>query len=139
MQCGTHREGAHTGLGLSVSYGIINRHRGTITVDSVEGEGTTFAIKLPIAKKTEKQEVKEEKVIPIKSTQKKALTDPVADEGLRQDYSGAPCASVNQTSPFTYRLQQMTAQRTDLMTPKAYDAKRCCQLSSAFCPLISDL
>ncbi len=37
-----------TGLGMSVSYGIINRHRGTISVDSVEDQGTTFTIKLPI-------------------------------------------------------------------------------------------
>ncbi|MBW2184815.1 MAG: HAMP domain-containing histidine kinase, partial [Deltaproteobacteria bacterium] len=36
-----------TGLGLSVSYGIVNRHHGTIAVDSVEGEGTTFTIKFP--------------------------------------------------------------------------------------------
>jgi CheY-like chemotaxis protein/anti-sigma regulatory factor (Ser/Thr protein kinase) len=37
-----------TGLGMSISYGIINRHQGTIVVDSVEGEGTTFTITLPI-------------------------------------------------------------------------------------------
>jgi PAS domain S-box-containing protein len=37
-----------TGLGMSISYGIINRHQGTIVVDSVEGAGTTFTIKLPI-------------------------------------------------------------------------------------------
>jgi len=52
-----------TGLGMSVSYGIINRHRGTIEVDSVEDKGTTFTIKLPIsdkAKKGEKIEVKPE-------------------------------------------------------------------------------
>ena len=37
-----------TGLGMSISYGITNRHQGTIVVDSVVGEGTTFTIKLPI-------------------------------------------------------------------------------------------
>jgi two-component system NtrC family sensor kinase len=36
-----------TGLGLAVSYGIIDRHRGQIEVQSEEGKGTTFTIKLP--------------------------------------------------------------------------------------------
>jgi signal transduction histidine kinase len=35
-------------LGLSISYGIIKEHGGTITVESKEGEGTTFTIHLPI-------------------------------------------------------------------------------------------
>jgi len=37
-----------TGLGLAVSYGIIDRHRGQIDVQSEEGKGTTFTIKLPL-------------------------------------------------------------------------------------------
>ena len=37
-----------TGLGMSISYGIINRHKGTIGVESREGQGTTFTIKLPV-------------------------------------------------------------------------------------------
>ena len=37
-----------TGLGLSVAYGIISRHKGEITIDSQEGKGTTFKIRLPL-------------------------------------------------------------------------------------------
>jgi two-component system NtrC family sensor kinase len=37
-----------TGLGLSVSYGIIQNHGGRIAVKSVVGEGTTFTIELPV-------------------------------------------------------------------------------------------
>ena len=37
-----------TGLGMSISYGIINRHQGSIVLESVEGAGSTFTIKLPI-------------------------------------------------------------------------------------------
>jgi len=36
-----------TGLGLSVSYGIIREHHGDIFVESKEGKGTRFIIKLP--------------------------------------------------------------------------------------------
>lgn len=49
----TKARGAGTGLGLFVSYLIINQHLGTIEVDSKLGEGTTFIIKLPIASKDE--------------------------------------------------------------------------------------
>jgi len=38
-----------SGLGLSVCYGIINRHGGEILVDSQENLGTTFTIKLPVS------------------------------------------------------------------------------------------
>jgi PAS domain S-box-containing protein len=38
-----------SGLGLSVSYGIIRSHNGEIQVKSQEGRGTTFMIKLPLA------------------------------------------------------------------------------------------
>lgn len=40
--------GQGTGLGLSVSYGIIKDHGGEIRVESVEGCGTTFTIILPL-------------------------------------------------------------------------------------------
>ncbi len=36
-----------TGLGLYISYGIVEKHGGTLTVESVLGEGTTFTIQLP--------------------------------------------------------------------------------------------
>lgn len=44
----TKEVGRGTGLGLSVSHGIITKMGGTISVDSTPGEGALFAIKLPV-------------------------------------------------------------------------------------------
>jgi two-component system NtrC family sensor kinase len=37
-----------TGLGLAVSWGIVDNHNGTITVESKVGEGTRFIVRLPV-------------------------------------------------------------------------------------------
>ena len=42
-------KGNRTGLGLSVAYGIVQAHHGTIDVNSTLGRGTTLIIKLPTA------------------------------------------------------------------------------------------
>jgi len=42
-------KGGGTGLGLAVSYGIIEQHKGQIEVKSKEYKGSTFIISLPIA------------------------------------------------------------------------------------------
>lgn len=44
----TKPEGQGTGLGLSVSYGIISNHNGHIQVESTVGKGSTFTIILPV-------------------------------------------------------------------------------------------
>ena len=66
-----------TGLGLSVSYGIIKRHKGIILVDSAEGKGTMFTITIPFAEGVVESEAK---VKPLKGTQKRAHILVVEDE-----------------------------------------------------------
>lgn len=43
-------ERSGTGLGLAIVKHIMNRHRGGLTVESVQGEGATFGVYLPMAK-----------------------------------------------------------------------------------------
>ena len=46
----TTRRPLGTGLGMSVSYGVIMRHGGKIEAESEEGNGTTFNLSIPIRK-----------------------------------------------------------------------------------------
>jgi two-component system, NtrC family, sensor kinase len=47
----TKATGRGTGLGLSVSYGIIKEHAGKIDVRSTPGKGTSFRLEFPVARK----------------------------------------------------------------------------------------
>ncbi len=54
----TKSAGSGTGLGLSVTYGIIKDHQGEVTVESDTGQGTTFIIKFPVKKAVEDNSLK---------------------------------------------------------------------------------
>jgi PAS domain S-box-containing protein len=49
------------GLGMSLAYGIIVRHSGKILIESQEGEGATFTVRLPKRKSDELKIIKEKK------------------------------------------------------------------------------
>ena len=75
------------GLGLAVSYGIIRRHEGTVDVESQVSVGTTFRIRLPIAKCATKAQPGGDfvslKTVPAKSSQTRILV--VDDEEYVRD------------------------------------------------------
>lgn len=70
-------KGEHgTGMGLAVSYGIIQEHEGRITVDSKPGKGTTFELVFPAVATT----VSDEPVATCRSVEKKARILVVDDD-----------------------------------------------------------
>jgi PAS domain S-box-containing protein len=60
----TKPQGRGTGLGLSVSYGIVSEHGGQIHARSRPGEGTTFVIELPVYREEEVAEASESAIEP---------------------------------------------------------------------------
>ncbi|MEM9564212.1 MAG: ATP-binding protein, partial [Actinomycetota bacterium] len=49
VDSGRSRETGGTGLGLSIVRHAVLNHRGTVDVDSLEGHGSTFTIRLPVS------------------------------------------------------------------------------------------
>jgi len=56
----TKPEGVGTGLGLSVSYGIIKKHGGDISLENMPGGGVRVVIELPLIATTEEDETTEQ-------------------------------------------------------------------------------
>jgi len=48
----TKEQGKGTGLGLAMVYGAVNTHHGFVDVESIEGEGSTFRIYIPLSEST---------------------------------------------------------------------------------------
>lgn len=55
------REIGGTGLGLSITKSAILRHHGTISVESVEGEGTSFTVRIPLRYSVQPMELEVDK------------------------------------------------------------------------------
>ena len=53
--------GKGTGIGLSLSYGVVQSHGGTIRVESEDGQGAAFVIELPMDRQGKVQPAKSEK------------------------------------------------------------------------------
>ncbi len=78
----TKREGKGVGLGLSVCYGIIERHDGKIEANSLEGEGSTFIIELPLHSVTEGEA--ESPAERTRSSEKESITGGHSDESQQK-------------------------------------------------------
>jgi len=77
-----------TGLGLAISSGIVLEHGGSLDVDSCEGEGTTFTVRLPRAEGflSERPELEPE-AVPERTARARSLRVLVVDdEELVRDF-----------------------------------------------------
>ncbi len=61
----TKETGKGTGLGLAIIHGIIHDYGGTITVESVLGQGTSFHVYFPVIDKEALPSVEEAEAIPL--------------------------------------------------------------------------
>ncbi len=73
----------NSGLGMSVSYGIIKRHGGEILIESEPGKGTTFIIHLPTGYGEEKIEEKVLKPKPVQAVRSARILVIDDDESVR--------------------------------------------------------
>ncbi|MGI2335906.1 MAG: response regulator [Dehalogenimonas sp.] len=90
----TKDPGEGTGLGLSLSFGIVQEHGGTIRVESVVGQGSTFVIELPVPppnNEQPEQELLNNEAAPLKMKQAAVLMlddEPVIIELLETIFGG---------------------------------------------------
>jgi signal transduction histidine kinase/ActR/RegA family two-component response regulator len=78
-----------TGLGLAMVYGIIQRHRGTMAIESELGRGTTFIIGLPVYAEQERSGKTEDPERPSRQLRVLAVDDePAVLEVVTEYLSG---------------------------------------------------
>ena len=111
----TKEKGQGTGLGLSVVYGIVQKHQGTITVSSELGQGTSFHVYLPVM--GEKAEYEEKARDPIPGGSERILIlddDPVIANLLQKILANLGY----QTTVFTSSVEALKQYKT---SPESFD------------------
>lgn len=71
----TKEIGKGTGLGLAIVYGTIKQNRGSITVDSELGKGTTFNLYLPLSESPIEEAIVKEVIAPSGGTETILVTE----------------------------------------------------------------
>ncbi len=80
--------GKGAGLGLSMCYGIVSQHSGTMTVDSTVGIGSTFTIRLPLLNDGQVDTILDEPSILRDTPHALSMVPPSKDGGLVNSGAG---------------------------------------------------
>lgn len=90
----TTKESRGSGLGLSMVYGIVQRHQGTIDVESTVGQGTKFMLRFPYPQEVETAKSKK-KAQPTQERPKRILL--VDDEKMNLEFLSEVLRAENHT------------------------------------------
>jgi signal transduction histidine kinase len=112
-----------TGLGLGIVYGIVRRHEGSITIESVPGEGTTVSITLPLYKEQETRGSPEppavmEKPLRVLVVEDEPLVREVIEVYLREDHHEVQTAANGRLGLEKYREGTFDLVLTDRAMPE---------------------
>ncbi len=123
-----------TGMGMSVAYGVIGRHKGEIDVSSKVGVGTTIIITIPLAKEIAKEEKQQPAVKEVHKARILLIDD---DDNIREvvsdmlEYLGHQVcsASSGDRGVELFRQQPFDLVITDLGMPglSGWDVTRICK------------
>jgi len=104
--------GQGTGLGLATVYGIVKQHNGYIDVNSEIGQGTTFAIYLPITEKEAQITLEQKNITFMVGTETILVVDD--DPSVRK-------LIVNSLQPLGYKILEASGGAEALRISKAFD------------------
>ena len=108
-----------TGLGLAMVYGVMERHEGSIDIESEVGKGTTFLLKFPVRSKirVDVDEASQQKIEPLRilCIDDEPLLRELVKEMLERDGHSVEVSDGGQSGLETFRLAAQRGSTFDLV------------------------
>jgi GAF domain-containing protein len=104
-----------TGLGLSVAWGIVNRHGGTIEVEIAPGRGSTFTVRLPVSQEAPSEQQPAEAAAPRRGARVLVIDDEPDVRDVLKDLLAADGYIVIEASDGAEGLARCEAEPVDLV------------------------